>query len=81
MRRLIHVLLLELITFALVCSEIALHIVRATKEDGQLMRLSFLKLKSALWENNLFPFLLNMKETYFDIVLLMLFLFFMQRFS
>lgn len=75
-RRLIHVLLLELITSALVCSEIALHIVRGTKEDGQLMRLSFLKLKSALWENNLFPFLLDMKETYFDIALLLLFRFF-----
>lgn len=69
--------LLHLITSALVCSEISPHIVCATKEDGQLLRLSFLKLKKAMWENNLFPFLLDMKETYFDIALLMLFLFFL----
>ncbi len=69
----IHVLFLELITSSLVCSEIALHIVWAKKEDGQLMHLSFLKLKSALWKNKLFLYLLDMKETHSDIVLLMLF--------
>lgn len=63
-------------TSSFFCSEKALHIVHAAKEDGQLMCLSFLKLKSALWENNLFPFLLDTKETYFEIVLLMLFFFF-----
>lgn len=59
---LFQVLLLEIITFALICSEIIRHIVWTTKED---MHLSFLKLKSALWENNLFLFLLDMKESYF----------------
>ena len=48
----------------------------ATEGDSQCVHLSFLKLKSTLWENNLFLFLLDMKETYFEIVLLMLFLFF-----
>lgn len=62
-------------TSSFFCSEKALNIVHAAKEDGQLMCLSFLKLKSALWENNLFPFLLDTKETYFEIVLLMLFFF------
>lgn len=57
----------------IICPEIALHIVHATKEDVQFVHLSFLKLKSALCENNLFPFLLDMKETYFDIVLLISF--------
>lgn len=44
------------------------------KNTGSSCTFHFLKLKSALWENNLFPFLLDMKEIYFDIVLLMLFL-------
>lgn len=55
------------------------YIVCATKEDGQLMRLSFLKLESVLWENNLFPFRLDKKDTYFDIVLLTYFIFFFLR--
>lgn len=73
---LIHALWLELITSALVCTEIALHICHATKDDGLLTCLSLLKLNTALQENNLFPFLLDMKESYFDILLLMLFLLF-----
>lgn len=66
------VLWLKLITCALTSCGIALHIDHATRA-GQLMCLSFLKLRISLLENNLLPFPLHMKETYFDIVLLFLF--------
>lgn len=72
---LIHMLWLELIICSLVCSEIALHVVHVTKEDGQLMRLSFLNLKTELWVKLLIPFCHDMKETYFWYFVVMLFLF------